>query len=407
MRQIAGLLAVCLTFCYLEVSPAYAQDPESGSDGASGVEDVGGPRIKASVRSVAYYTDNFYNQPSGHTEGYGTLISPELSILQQTTKLELVSVINAEYGAFDLPGSQDDYLDGGVRVRFAMQPTLRNKLWLDGAFRHGHDPFGVDRTEDATVRYDELDRWNQAQGGVHYRYGAPGARLNAELGAGGLQKHYTSNRAATEVLNYDSTFVNYVLSYNYSAKTAALIDFSRSDFRFEESFGTADTRGGELYRARVGVKWLATGKTSGDVRVGHRRRTFDSGSDDFEGVDWEAGVDWAPVVRTTLRLQTARSEQESYRADARIIDIQSIMLDWKYTLTARTGSNVRLEYITADFDTSGRTDQIVSGGIGMHHFVLGNLWVVGNVGLTDRASSIDAREYERLSAYVGIRFGRP
>lgn len=398
MRHRLALVGLALCACGASVT--HAQDEADDADAADA-------DVKASLSSVAYYSDNYYNQPAGETAGYGTLINPALAVRKQGAKLQLLGTVDAEYGMFNLPGSQDDYLDGSLQLGLVTQPTLRNQLRLDGGFRHGHDAFGVDRTEDATVRDAELDRWNRVQGALHYRYGAPGARLNADVGVGTLEKRYVTNRGATEPLDYESTKFDYTLFYNYSAKTSALADFSRSDFSFGRSFGVTDTRGGELYRVRGGVKWLATGKTSGDVRAGYRRRTFDAGTPDIEGFDWEAGVDWAPVPRSMLRFEAARSEQESYTADARVIDIRSTRLDWRYGLSSRTRSTVGVEYIEADFDTSDRRDEIYGGTVGLQHMLRRLIWVVGSVGATTRDSTVTGREYDRLNAFVGLRLGPP
>jgi hypothetical protein len=399
--------AIWLSIGVLAAPLALAQD-ESEPD------ELGGGRLRASVSALGFYSDNFYNQPSAQADAFGALLAPSATYLKQSAKLEFAADGELAYGMFDLPGSHDDYLDGALGLRLASQPTLRNHFRVNGGFKRGHDPFGVNRTEDATARDDELDEWHRTTGGLRWRYGAPGARMNAEVGASVLEQKYTTNRTVTEPLSYDSTRVDYALFYNYSEKTSALLDFSREDFSFERSFDATglDLRGGELYRVRTGARWLATGKTSGDVRVGFRRRSFDAGTPEVEGVDWEAGVDWAPVPRSTLRLETARSEQESYTVDARIIDIESISLNWKHNLTSRTRTTVRLERITADFDTSGgsdeirRSDEILGLTAGAEHLATSYLWLIGSIGYTTRDSNIAAREYDRIDARFGVRLGR-
>ena len=378
------------------LAPA-VQAQDDASDSGSG--------LRTQVTGVLFYSDNFYNQPSAKTAAYGAVLTPQAGFERRTSKLELGIDAQAEYGMFD-QGSADNYLDGAALLRVAAQPTLRNHFRAEGGFKRGHDPFGVDRTEDAAARDSDLDEWNRTTFGLRWRYGAPGARMNAEIGGSLLEKKYVTNRAATEPLSYDSTRIDYTLFYHYSEKTSALLDFSREDFSFDRPFGVVDLRGGELYRVRTGAKWLATGKTSGDVRVGYRRRLFDAGTPSLEGFDWEAGVDWAPVPRSTLRLEMARSEQESYTVDARLIDVESLRLDWKYNLTSRTRSNARLERITADFDASGREDEILGLAVGAEHLALSYLWLVGNLGYNTRDSNVAAREYDRINAFLGVRLGR-
>lgn len=367
---------------------------------------MSGSKTRLALRSVAFYSDNFYYSAEAETAAVGAVVTPELYFLTQAGKLRLSALVSADYGAFDLPGSEDDYLDAMAQVGLALQPTLRNQFGVVGDFKRGHDPFGVDRTEDATAREAELDQWHRSNLGLRWRYGSPGARMNAQFGAAYLEKEYVTNEEATAPLSYDSTRVDYTLFYNYSEKTSALLDFSREDFQFDRSFGGVDERPGELYRMRLGAKWLATGKTSGDVRVGYRRRLFDTGGPDIEGLDWEAGIDWAPVPRTTLRLETAHSEQESYSDEARIIDVESAGLTVKHNLSSRLRASAALEATRADYDLSGRNDDALGVSAGAEYMAMSYLWVVGNAGLRNRQSSVPDRDYEQLNAFVGVRLGR-
>ena len=374
--------------------------------GATDAPDLTGPRVNLNLRGVGYYSDNFYNQPSDQASTLGTLINPSMGFLEESAKLQILGNLEGEYGIFDLPGSEDDYLDGGARFRLVSQASARNQIRINAAFDHGHDAFGVNRTEDATARDEDLDRYNQAHGSLHYKYGAAGARLNVELGLRALDKHYITNRTGTQVLNYESRTGEYTLFYNYSPKTAVLVDFSRTDYSFDEAFGGVDSRGGELYRARAGMRWQATGKTAGDVRVGWRERTFDIGTEDIEGVDWEASVDWAPVPRSQFTFTTARSEQQSYTSAARVIDIASYTVNWKYNLTARSRTTATLERLNVDFDGSTRDDHVTTAGVGLEHLLRRNFGVVANLNMTSRSSTVYYRDYDRLNAFVGIRLGR-
>jgi polysaccharide biosynthesis protein VpsM len=399
-RRFSVWCSACAALAISTGSPAQTSG-ESSED-----TDLSGSPVTLSLRSVGYYTDNFYNQPTDEASTLGALINPEIGFLEESAKLQVMGKIDGEYGVFDLPGSEDDYLDGGARLRIVSQGTARNQIRIGAAFDHGHDAFGVNRTEDAAARDDDLDRWNQTAGSLHYKYGTAGARLNVEVGVRALDKHYITNRSGTEVLNYEARTGEYTLFYNYSPKTAALVDFSRTDYSFDRPFGAVDTRGGELYRARAGMRWQATGKTGGDVRVGWRERTFDIGTPDIEGVDWEATLDWSPVPRTQVAFSTARSEQQSYASAARVIDIASFAVNWKYNLTARSRSTVTLERLNVEFDGSSRDDHINTAGIGLEHLLKRNFNIVANLGMTQRSSTSFYRDYDRLNAFVGIRLGR-
>lgn len=383
-------------------TPAHGQDNEEFLDDV-----LGGGRIHATLQATGYYTDNFFNDSRDEEAASGTLVSPRVIFTKETSKLQFQGILDGQYGLFDAPGTVDDYTDVAAQLRLGVQPTLRNRVTLTAGLKHGHDAFGAIRTEDETVKGQDLDRWNEGTGGIHYRGGAPGAKINAELSIKTLQKHYISNRSETQVLNHDATTYQSAFYYNYSPKTSTLLDFNWTDYSFDSSFaGEADTRGGSLYRVRTGIKWLATAKTSGDIRVGYRTRTFNSGESDIAGLDWEAGINWSPAQRDQLEITTARTEQQSYRDDSRVLDVSATTLGWTHSFNARTKTQTRLEYLSVDFEGSARSDEIADAGVTLEYLALSYLWVVANVATTGRDSNIEAREYDRFSGYLGIRLGR-
>ena len=369
--------------------------------------DPGPNGLKLSVSSGLFFTDNFYYQPANTEAGYGLLVRPEAVFTRQTRQVDLALFGRGEYGMFDAPGSEDDYLDGITGFRLGATPTLRNRFFVDAAYQLGHDPFGIDRTEDAATTGITLDRWTQVTGSAHYRYGAPGARINAEVGLAKVDKEYTTNETATQPLGYGATTVDYALFYNYSPKTAALIDFSRSHVELDAPFPSAiDDRSGQLYRARVGMRWLATAKTSGDVRVGYRRRAFDNAPETLEALDWSAGVQWSPTPPMTFELDSARSEQQSYRADAQVIDVRSTALTAARSFTSKTKGRLRLQQTRSTFFGSGRVDDSQGIAVNVERRANSRLTWVADLAYDTRDSTVDVREYDRWSGFVGVRFGR-
>lgn len=379
-----------------------AQDPEPEST----APEMGGGRWLAQVRGAGFYTDNFFYEPTTPQSASGWLINPALGYLTETARTRLSFDAGGEYGTFDVPGSADDYLDGSAALKAGLQASTRNRLelMLDG--RRGHDPFGLDRTEGAPPSSAaELDEWNEAAGGVRHRFGTSGAVLNTELGASGLRRHYLTNRAATQFLDYEVTTLDGAIFYNYSPKTSALVDFSRSDYDFEYAFAGADNRSGELYRARVGVKWQATAKTAGDVRVGYRERSFEDSDETFRGADWEAGIEWRPVWPAMIKFSTGRTEQPSYLSGVRAIDARHASAQWHQPWTNRFNSSLGVSALRADFLGNGRSDDFGRAHLNLEYRLSSHAAAIVNVTFANRESTTAAREYERVSSFAGIQVG--
>jgi polysaccharide biosynthesis protein VpsM len=389
----------------------YAQESPDAADADTDSEvDLSPSHVTGFLELLGTYTDNFFYQRSASSQqdATGFVVHPEIKVATDTRHLGLSADFWASYGAFDVPGSADDYIDGGASVGLIARSTVRTRFNLKGGLQYGHDPFGFERTEGSAFHTTDIDKWRQYSVGGHYMFGAPGAVLNAEVGASGRRKEYTTNEASTSFLDSKTRVFDYALFYRMSPKTSALVDFSRVDVQFDESnTAGADTREGVLYKARVGARWLATAKTSGDIRVGYRYRLFDNTPRILEGVDWEAGVSWSPVALTQFRLQTGRSEQDSYlRDNTSTLDIESVGLGWDQQWTARFKSKLFGEYAHADFFGGSRTDRLYKYGLGGHYLVWHNVWLVGNAGFTNRESTDRERPFDRFTATLGLRIGQ-
>lgn len=378
----------------------------AASFSAGAQEGFDSSRVSADVLASGVYTDNFYygTGKEPREAAFGAVVAPRAAYKATRGRLDLLGTIAGEIAAFNQEPA-DNYEDGSIGLNTSWLATRRGRLDLRAGFERKHDPFGINRTENAPVRDRDLDIWHALQGGLLFHYGAPEATLNAEVGVSALSRFYETNRAATRFLDYTGTSVQYALFYNFSPKTAMLFDFVRADIRFDEPFGAADARSGDEYRARTGVKWLATGKTSGDLRVGAFRRAFDNSSDSEQGLDWQATVQWVPRARTLLDLEAARSSQESYRADTRVNITRSATARWKQFWGARTSSQLSIGHTTTDFVGIARKDTAYNVRLGLDYVLTQSLSAVMAAETFNRTSNEPTSEFDRVSVFAGIRLG--
>src|SRR5689334_3183080 len=128
------------------------------SASATAQESFDSSRASAGVLASSVYTDNFYyntgNEP--RADAIGVVISPQADYKATKGRLDLLGGLAAELATFDLPGSADDYEDARIGVSSSWLATRRGRLDVRVGFDRGHDPFGINRTEDATVRDTEL-----------------------------------------------------------------------------------------------------------------------------------------------------------------------------------------------------------------------------------------------------------
>jgi polysaccharide biosynthesis protein VpsM len=375
------------------------------SAGAGAQDAFDSSRTSADVVLSSIYTDNFYygtgDEP--RASALGGIVSPRATYKATKGKFDVQATANGEFATFDLPGSADDYEDGTAGISTSWLATRRGRLDLRASFQRSHDPFGINRTEDAAVQDTELDIWHSTQAGMLFHYGAPEATLNAEVGLSALAKKYQTNESATRFLDYTSTSMQYTVFYNFSPKTATLFDFVRTNVVFDESFGAVDDRSGDEYRVRTGLRWLATAKTSGDVRVGMFRRQFEDSTFSEQGLDWQAGIQWAPRAKTLLDLDATRGSQESYRADTRVNIMRSMSLTWKQYWGVKTNSQFTFGRTTTEFVGLGRKDTLYNARVGFDYSLNRLLSAVLAVDSFMRESNEPTSEFDRFSAYLGAR----
>jgi hypothetical protein len=375
----------------------------SGSAAAQGSFDSS--RVSADVLGEGTYTDNFYYNTADEPQeaAFGAVIAPHAAYKGTKGRLDLLAEVTGELATFNTEGGMDDYEDGRAGLNSSWLATRRGRLDLRASYERSHDPFGINRTEDASVQNRELDIWHAMQAGMLFHYGAPEATLNTEVGLSALQKAYQTNEAETRFLDYTSTSLQYTVFYNFSAKTAMLFDFVRSDIQFDESFGAVDTRSGDEYRLRTGVRWFATGKTSGDLRVGVYRRYFEEIQASEKGLDWQATVKWAPRARTLIDLEAGRGSQESYRADTNVNITRSVTARWTQYWGARLSSRLSAARVTTEFVGLGRKDTAYNLRLGLDYMLSQSLSAVIAAESFNRTSNEPTSEFDRTSAFAGIR----
>ncbi|MEK6805828.1 MAG: outer membrane beta-barrel protein [Pseudomonadota bacterium] len=322
--------------------------------------------VKLSPRLEIEYSrnDNFFYQRTNKVVGSGLILSPSVLLAAESSRIRTRALISANYAQFDTRGDDDNYFDQTLQGDFTYKAGTSHLISVDGSVQHGHDAFGQARTQGIALVNGELDRWMRGGGELRYRYGAPEALLNFEISGAGSRKIYTSNTAATEVLNYGTYEGSLTTFLNISPKTALLAEGGYKEVRIDRLFGPTDNREASEFFGRVGARWKATAKTSGDVRAGWAERRSDAtGARIFQRFDWTASVTWLPSERTTLNVLTGSKSQESYLAGAPVISNRSADLSWKQKWSQRWASTLNTGYTQSEFVNTARTDDISDVGL--------------------------------------------
>lgn len=410
----AGLLVlgVCLTWAAL---PVWAAAGMSATDANAGFKIAPGVVLLPKFGLLSTYTDNFYYQPNDQPKqvAWGYQMTPGVTLLGDEGRYNFKLDAGVNTAKFTAPGAADDYVDHSVDGQLSYVLTAKNKLFFSASHKKSHDPFGIDRTEFLPGSIDhELDKWLQYKAGALYSYGAQGSPLGLNVDYQLADRHYFTNTDSppigTRFLDYRIQSGTITGLYHYSGKTTFLALYQYTNIHVPHEFPAPfPGRSGDQNTALVGVKWQATGKTSGDVRVGYVRRGFNDPRVHSAGrLSWQVRLTWLPTERAQVRLETGRSSQVSYFFQSSFINNNYYQISLNYNWTALFQTKFVYRYVRQEFVTSGRLDRLNRYSL-VGNYSLGQFWTLtaGAVSF-HRNSELSSADFDRTLAYVGITYAR-
>lgn len=371
--------------------------------------DIGGGFLAgAQLEAGAVYTNNYFYEANNGLSATGYRIQPEVSLQRRGSFVDASFGANLKQTSFDLPGSLDEYLDYGANGKLGWRPWAKQAFDLSGSFARGHDQPGLQRTETggALLSSRDVDEWESSRVGLGYSYGSPSSSASNDLGVSFRKKEYVTNRADTQSLNYSGVSLSYLLTYAYSPRTALLFAVGHNSTDYEVSrLPSGNSRNGDELLLRTGLRWVASGKTSGSVLVGARSYSSEGRTKPSrEGLSWRANVDWAASDTTTLRLTTSQNTTETFRFDTEYIDDRSVDLSWRQVWTQRLNTTLKAGYTNSEFVGTGRTDDIFDLSASAGYRLMRTVSLFGDYNYSKRESTEDPRAYTAPQISAGVRW---
>jgi len=399
------------------VGAAQAQDvgntPSSSGlapNDAVGVHLAPGLRGTASVGFSTIYNSNYYLTQSDAKPSFGLVLTPNVLFQREMDKVKYEVGAGLEGVKYtDINQGPTGYLDAMVNGKFDWAALTRHNFSFDYNTRFGHDPFGSERTELGIPLNQGLDKWIQTGVSGRYRFGAPGALINLETEAGWTGRSYKTNRTETAYLDFRTWNVGETAFFNVSSKTAFLAEVIHSDTTYNTEVSGFPSRDYKSMQYLVGMHWLATGATSGDVRVGRVNYTFDnSAQSPFSSLDWNAKIKWAPLVYSTFTIQTGEQSQASYLANVQFLQNRYGLIDWTHEFSYQLRSRVSYSHVNTTFigAPDNRVDRLDTFALEANYLLTPRWTGTAGTSYSRRNSTEDGRNYGDTSVYIGIRYNR-
>lgn len=401
MRMIAGYgpMAVAMSTLLL-AGGAVAQDADE--EEISGIRLGPALRLQPSLGTEVFFTDNRFRSEDNEESETGLRLDPSL-LLSYTPSAGTYKL--GYKGSID-PVVGNDYDDHEVFLTGDLRPLTRHHFEFDANYKQEHDDIGVGRTEGvADPDSLELDEWNEAAAHVQYTFGAPDARINVSARAGVTDRESTTNEAGpfgTRFFDHKSVLFGGGATYRLGPKTQLVLDLQHQEFEYDVD--AAPTFDSTLDRGLVGIRWVATAKTTGEILVGYFDRNFDADQrEDVDGVDWRATVTWGPVTSTQFSLSTGRLILENFQSSD-FVNVEYYQLVWRQDWTSRFYSKLKGGLLQSEFEGTTRSDDSTQFGAALFYELSPKVTVKAGVELSTRDSSTNTADYDRNVLFQGFEF---
>jgi len=340
-------------------SSAYAVEP-NGIDLGSGVTFLPGFELTVSDDS------NIYKLPDAtKVDSTVTRLKPSFGIQADLGATQLTAGYAAEKGMYTYD-NDDNYVDHRLSASSKSELTSRSEVDFNLNYNIVHDDRGSGTVEGNAAIATEPDTYDETVVGAAYIYGSDSAMLNVKPYAEYYSKHYTNNKnLGTADRNHSKVKLGTLLTVNVSSATKALVEVRSTNISYEEDSATAAAREGNLMNLLAGASWDITGKTTGEVKLGALKRSFDdSAIEDDTRFAWEAQLTWNPRSYSTVTFLTQQTANET-SGPGTYIASQYSLVSWDHEFSpfmsvVLDASLSNDEYVD---DTAGREDEVVSYGV--------------------------------------------
>lgn len=347
-------------------------------------------------------TDNVAREVDGErTSSYFGGLKLNAGLRRDTGKNLYWAGISANTAAHSRT-SQADYVDGNALVAAALNRGGLNRLRFELSTRYGHEALGESRISGADT--SDVDRWQHSQLRTNYHFGRSATPLGVDVFVEGARRDYLNNKADTDALEYDRYDYGVVFSAAYSAKTKFVFGMRFADVGYDQQ-QAANVRDSSIQRYFMGVKWLATAKTSGEIRVGQLEREIDSTGASETDLSWRVLVDWAPKTYSTFRLASDVRLDESIFSDTAYIRNSTLTLSWSHKWSLDWSSNVFARYRESAYRGAGvgRVDDVYQLGVGVTRRIGRKASITPNVDYAIKDSNVDAFDYKRIDLGLTLK----
>lgn len=320
-------------------------------------QDTSKPGFYPSVSVKQTSDDNIFRQPAtSETSDDITSVAPSLLLIKTFGKHQLTAEYLGDYASYD-KNSAEDFTDHTVNFNLLLDLTKKFNIDLQANYKDAHEPRGSAGTVNAS---SEPNEYTEKRIFTGFSYGRKTAKAQFELDLAATDTEYTNNNQSAR--DRDNQLVGLRAFYNIGNKTALFVEAKQNTVDY--STGTLDSTENFYH---LGLRWDASFKTTGEIKVGSFDKDFDLASQkDGDGTSYEASITWAPKTYSQFTLGLSRAPQESSTAD-NFYTSRLISLDWSHQFSDKLALNMNASDGLDEYSGGVREDKLSNAGLGFSY----------------------------------------
>jgi len=346
---------------------------------------------------VSMVSDNNIRASDTKTSSIVKNLNPNLLLVADTRNATYQLNWGVNHQIFDR-ADQDSLTNHNVTASAGFEFDARNAL--DVSASHA-------RTESiANLLNDnnDLERFANNNLNATYAFGASGALFNLELGMGYNQLRTLDSNVNKDLerntLSLDASWLTRI-----SSRTQIDVTYRNSDVSYVDDVARAKNSTNQSLLA--GVRWEATGITSGRAKFGAQQRSFNNdGRSDATKSTAEIAVDWSPLRYSTITLSADQQFEEGSQSFD-YVQATRVSLSWNHSWSDRVSTNAsagqyQQRYIDSQIGESDRTEHINNMGVSVNYSMRRWLDLTAGYDYSERTSKLDSRDFTRNQFRVGV-----
>lgn len=354
------------------------------------------------------YDDNVIRSNTDKIDSWSQIISPQVVLLNSFGSSQVRFGYRLRNERF-YSSEQDNYTDHFLTAAVDFELNSRHRLDIGIDYTDGHEDRGTGFSIGNAQALATPDKFKQGEFDILYSYGAFNADGRLEANFNITNRDYDLNTPQYMARDRTFTTLGGTFFYRIGAATDATFDIIYKDVNYKFDINSASPLDSEQLSYLVGLKWEATSKTSGFAKIGYQEKDFHSPlREDFDGIDWAAGVIWEPVEYSTVEF-TTRNDTNETNGEGNFIHGRDYQVEWRHEWLARLRSSASYTWGTDTYegqtgDFGVREDDLVRFKASLYYQF--RRWVNIEVGYIydQRDSNRTAIEYDRNQFIINALF---